>query len=56
MLIQTSTVFGSSSDGYQLFWQATQRTLDSLQQKFQGQSEQPTQQEIQTSTVITGRS
>ena len=40
--------FGSSSDGYQLFWQATQRTLDSLQQKFQGQSEQPTQQEIQT--------
>jgi superfamily I DNA/RNA helicase/CRISPR/Cas system-associated exonuclease Cas4 (RecB family) len=38
--------FSGSSDGYVLFWQATQRTIDSLRQQLQRQEKQPAQQEI----------
>jgi superfamily I DNA/RNA helicase/Zn-dependent peptidase ImmA (M78 family) len=39
--------FSGSNNGYQLFWQAMQRTLESLRQHLQTKDEQPTQQEIQ---------
>jgi DNA helicase II / ATP-dependent DNA helicase PcrA len=39
--------FGDSSDGYRIFWKATQQTLDILHKQLQNSDKQPTEQEIQ---------